>query len=166
MTNFSHLSRVGTALSSAVVLAFGMLLAAPSASADEADLVLYIDREFREELDIQGDGMDVGDITVANGQVSRKRGGKSVGTWTVVAIDASVNLPGGRIDRSATNAIKLKRGSIYMMSVVATNAGAPPSEKNVFAIIGGTGKYSGVRGEMTNTPLSSTRFKYEFYFVD
>jgi len=159
-------ARLTAIITAALVAISGSLIAAPSASAAKADLVWYIDRDFREELDIKGDGMSAGDITVANGQISEVRGGKSVGTYSMVGIDASVNIPGGRINRSVTLALTVDASTIYTMSMVATNGGVPPTKKNVYAIVGGTGKYSGVRGEMALRPLSDTRYKVSFYFVD
>lgn len=166
MTHSSRVARLATAVTAVVVLAFGALLTAPAASAAKADLVWYLDRDYREQLDIKGDGMTAGDITVANGQISEVRGGTSAGTYSMVGIDASVNIPGGRINRSVTLALTVGGGTIYTMSMVATNGGLPPSKKNIYAIVGGTGKYSGVRGQMVLTPLSESRNKVAFTFVD
>lgn len=166
MTSLTRKSRLATVLAATIAILFGSILTAPSASAAKSDLVWYLDRDSREQLDIKGDGMTAGDITVANGQISETRGGESVGTYAVIGIDASVNIPGGRINRSVTMSLTVGKNTIYAMSMVATNGGLPPTKKNLYALIGGTNKYSGVRGQMVLTPLSETRYKVAFYFVD
>jgi hypothetical protein len=77
-----------------------------------------------------------------------------------------VNIPGGRIDRSVNQALTVGKSTIYMTTLVSTNAGVPPADTFTHAIIGGTGKYSGARGEVIVKPLSDSRFKYRFFFVD
>lgn len=166
MTLLTQKSRLATVLAATIAILFGSLLTAPPASAAKADLVWYLDQDFRERLDIQGDGVTVGDITVANGQISETRGGESVGTFAAVGIDAAVSIPGGRRDCSSTMTLSIGKNSIYAMSLVATNGGLPPTKKTVYALVGGTGEYSGVRGEMVRTRLSDSRYKVAFYFVD
>ncbi len=54
----------------------------------------------------------------------------------------------------------------YTVGIKAANAGLPPENRFVRAIIGGTGKYSGARGEVVVRPISTTEFKYSFFFVN
>ena len=166
MTRLSNKSRFATLITAALVAISGALIAAPSASAAKADLVWYLDRDFRDTIDIKGDGDSHGDITVANGTISETRGGKAVGTYALVGVYATVNIPGGRIDRSVNQALTVGKSTIYMTTLVSTNAGVPPADTFTHAIIGGTGKYSGARGEVIVKPLSDSRFKYRFFFVD
>ena len=166
MNKLSNKSRIATLITAALVAISGALIAAPSASAAKADLVWYLDRDYREVIDIKGDGANAGDITVANGSISETRGGKAVGTYAFVGVEASVAIPGGRITRSGNTSLTINGSTIYTTTLVSTNAGLPPTDKFVHAIIGGTGEYSGVRGEVIVKPLSDTRMKYSFYFVD
>lgn len=166
MTSSTVIRRLVT-LSTAAILAMGSaVLAAPQSSAAEADLVWYFDRTFREVIDVGGTGDTHGDITVTNGGVSETRGGKAVGSYVTSQLTASIAIPGGRQDRKTDISIKVGRGVIYTTALVAANAGTPPRTTSAHAIIGGTGKYAGVSGEMILKPLSDTRYKVSFYFVD
>ncbi|MCF8530800.1 MAG: hypothetical protein K9G05_04450 [Candidatus Nanopelagicales bacterium] len=166
MNLLSSKSRFVTLIAAVLVGISGSLIAAPSASAAKADFVWYLDRDFREIVDIKGDGNTAGDITIANGTISETRGGKGVGTYALVGVEATLNIPGGRLDRSVNTALTVGKSTIYLTTLVSTNAGVPPTNSFKHAIIGGTGKYSGARGEVVVKPLSATRFKYSFYFVD
>jgi hypothetical protein len=166
MNLLSSKSRIATLITAALVAISGSLIAAPAATAAKADFVWYLNRDFRETIDIKGDGNTAGDITVANGTISETRGGKAVGTYAIVGVEATLNIPGGRIDRSVNTALTVGKSTIYLTTLVATNAGLPPKNSFAHAIIGGTGKYSGARGEVVVKPLSDSRFKYSFYFVD
>jgi|TARA_B100001093_G_scaffold512249_1_gene581745 hypothetical protein len=158
------------ALITATLIAIsGTLIAispASSASAEKSDLVWFIDRTYREVIDIKGDGDNTGDITVTNGIISEVRGGEPVGTYSTSQITAFVAIPGGRQNRQTTLAMKVGKNTIYTMALVSANAGTPPRKKITHAIIGGTGKYSGVRGEVVLRPLTDTLYRVSFYFVD
>ena len=166
MNKLSKRSRIATLVTAALVAISGSLLAAPSASAAKADLVWYIDRTYREVIDIKGDGDNTGDITVTNGTVSEVRGGEPVGTYATSQITAAVAIPGGRQSRQTMLAFEVGKNTIYTTSLITANAGTPPRNKITHAIIGGTGEYSGVRGEVVLRPLSDTRYKVSWYFVD
>jgi hypothetical protein len=56
--------------------------------------------------------------------------------------------------------------TIFATSLVEANGGTPPSKLTMFAITGGTGKYAGVRGQMALKPLSDSRYKISFTFVN
>ena len=166
MRRLSNKSRFATLITAALVAISGSLIAAPSASAAKADLVWFIDRTFREVIDIKGDGDNVGDITVTNGTVSETRGGEPVGTYATSQITAAVAIPGGRQNRQTTLAFSVGNDTIYTTALVSANAGTAPQTKITHAIIGGTGKYSGARGEVLLRPLTDTRYRVAFFFVD
>lgn len=166
MTRLSNRSRFATLITTALVAISGSVIAAPTASAAKADLVWFIDRTYREVIDIKGDGDNTGDITVTNGTVSETRGGEPVGTYATSQITAAVAIPGGRQSRQTTVAFSVGNNTIYTTALVSANASTPPQTKITHAIIGGTGKYSGARGEMILRPLSDTRYKVSWYFVD
>ena len=63
-------------------------------------------------------------------------------------------------------AFEVGKNTIYTTSLVAANSGTPPRKKINHAMIGGTGEYSRVLGEMVLRPLSDTRYKVSWYFVD
>jgi len=159
-------ARITAVITAALVAISGSLIAAPSASAAKADLVWFIDRTYREVIDIKGDGDNVGDITVTNGTISETRGGEPVGTYATSQITAAVAIPGGRQNRQSNFALMVGDNTIYTTALIAANAGTPPRKKFTYAIIGGTGEYSGVSGEVVLRPLSDTRYKVSFFFVD
>ncbi len=155
------------AFTTAGLLAAGsILIAAPSASAAKADLVWYFDRTFREVVDVGTQGDSHGDITVTSGNVSEVRGGKAVGTYSTSQITALILVPGGRQNRKTDLSITLGDSAVYTTALVTANAGTSPTTTIAHAIIGGTGKYSGVSGEMILKPLSATRYKVSFFFVN
>ncbi len=165
--NSSTTPRKIIALAAALFMSIGTaVIAAPSANAAKADLVWYFDRTFREVIDVGDQGNTHGDITVTNGNVSEVRGGKAVGSYTTSQIAVRVLIPGGREDRKTDIAISVNGGVIYTTAIVAANGGTPPTKTSAHAIIGGTGQYSGVSGEIILKPLSGSRYKVNFYFVD
>lgn len=156
-----------TALVSAAFIAVGSaFIAAPSANAAEPDFVWYFDRTFREVIDVGASGDSHGDITVTNGNVSKARGGKAVGSYSTSQVTAYVAIPGGRQNRKTDIGITVGKGVIYTTALVAANAGTPPTRTSAHAIIGGTGTYAGVSGEMILQPLSASRYKASFYLAD
>ena len=158
--------RILTLASAAIVAVGATLVAAPSASAEKASLVWYLDRTFREVIDIGKEGDSVGDLTVTNGNISETRNGKAVGSYVTSQITASVLIPGGRQDRKTDLALTVGNNTIYATSLVAANAGTPPTRRTLMAITGGTGKYSGARGQIVLRPLSDTQYKVSFFFVN
>jgi hypothetical protein len=163
----STLTRKLIALLTTVLVAAGVtLVAAPGAHAAKPDLVWYFDRTFREVIDIGRTGDSHGDVTVTNGNVSEVPGGSAVGTYVTSQLTASVAIPGGPQERKTDISIKVGKGVIYTTALVSANAGTPPTKVSAHAIIGGTGKYSGVSGEMILKPLSATRYKVSFFFVN
>jgi hypothetical protein len=153
------------ALAAAALIAAGStIVAVPGASAAKADLVVYFDRTFREVIDVGTQGQSHGDITVTNGNVSNTPGGKSVGSYSTSQITASILIPGGRENRKTDIGITVRKGVIYTTALVAANAGTAPTSTTAHAIIGGTGRYAGVSGELVLTPLSATRYKASFFF--
>ena len=155
------------ALAAAAFIAAGSaFIAAPGASAAKADLVVYFDRTFREVIDVGTQGTSHGDITVTSGNVSNAAGGKSVGSYSTSQITASVLIPGGRENRKTDIGITVRKGVIYTTASVAANAGTPPTSTTAHAIIGGTGSYAGVTGELVLKPLSATQYKASFFFTE
>jgi hypothetical protein len=148
------------------VVAATLFMGAPSATAAKADLVWYLDRTFRDVMDVGTSGDSHGDITVTNGNISEVRGGKAVGSYVTSQITVQLNIPGGRQDRKTDIALTVNGGVIYTTALVAANAGTPPTKTTAHAIIGGTGKYSSVSGEMILKPLTGTRYKVSFFFED
>jgi hypothetical protein len=166
MTTTTHFRKLIAFATTGFIAAGSILITAPSANAAKADLVWYFDRTFREVIDVGTQGDSHGDITVTNGNVSEVRGGKAVGAYATSQITASVLIPGGRQNRKTDISITIADSAIYTTALVTANAGTSPATTTAHAIIGGTGKYSGVSGEMILKPLSATRYKVSFFFVD
>jgi hypothetical protein len=163
----SSLQRKLVALLTTMLVAAGVtLVAAPGAHAAKADLVWYFDRTFREVIDIGATGDSHGDVTVTHGNVTEVAGGAAVGAYVTSQLTAFIAIPGGRQSRKTDISIKMGKGVIYTTALVEANAGTPPTKTTAHAIIGGTGKYSGVSGEIILKPLSATRYKVSFFFVN
>ena len=162
----THITKRILTLAAAAMVAVGStLVTAPGASAEKASLVWYLERTFREVIDIGKEGDSVGDLTVTNGNISETRNGKAVGSYVTSQITASVLIPGGRQDRKTDLALTVGKDTIYATSLVAANAGTPPTKRTLMAITGGTGTYSGARGQIVLRPLSDTQYKVSFFFI-
>jgi hypothetical protein len=155
-----------SALSAAILVTTGVaLISAPGAQAAQSDMVLYLDRTYREVIDVGAAGDSHGDITVTHGNLSATAGGKNVGTYATSQLTAIMTIPGGPQNRKTDMTLVLDKGTIYTTSLVAANGGTPPKKPAAFAIIGGTGKYIGAAGELTLNPTSDSRYKATLHFV-
>ena len=162
----STILRKTSALSAAVLVAAGVaLVAAPSVQAAQSDMILYFDRNYREVIDLGKTGDSHGDITITHGNLSSTPGGKNVGTYASSQITAVMTIPGGPQSRKIDMSMKLDKGMIYTTSLMSANGGTPPTKPVAYAIIGGTGKYMGVAGQVTLNPISDTGYKATLHFV-
>jgi hypothetical protein len=108
-------------------------------------------------------GLSAGDSYVSHAKL-RDRAGKLVGTYDVTCTITDANDDGNAWSICTTTARIQHRGTLIATGVaellhVTTSPGgfgvAPPVAR--FAIIGGTGAYTGARGAVTSTRKPSTR---------
>lgn len=156
------------AVISATVALVGIAVApvAHAAKAPQPDLVWYLGTPDRSVVDLPPTGPSLGDITVTNGDVSELPGKISIGFYTTNQTTVRVNIPGGREIRDVDLAISAPGGVIYATALIRANSGTPPTKAQTFAIVGGTGKYSGVSGQAIHSGFTAQGSKIEFFFVN
>jgi hypothetical protein len=156
------------AVISATVALVGISVApaAHAAKAPQPDLVWYLGSPDRSIVDLPPTGPSLGDITVTNGDVSELPGKISIGFYSTNQTTVRVNIPGGREIRDVDLAISAPGGFIYATALIRANSGTPPTKAQTFAIVGGTGKYSGVSGQAIHSGFTAQGSKIEFFFVN
>lgn len=159
--------RRATVLSAAVALA-GLSVApvAHAAKAPQPNLVWYLSSPDRSVVDLPPTGPSLGDITVTNGDVTEMPGKVSIGFYSTNQTTVRVNIPGGREIRDVDLALSVPGGFIYATALIRANSGTPPTKAQTFAIVGGTGKYSGVSGQAIHSGFTAQGSKIEFFFVN
>lgn len=156
------------AVISATVALVGISVApvAQAAKAPQPDLVWYLGSPERSVVDLPPTGPSLGDITVTNGDVSELPGKISIGFYSTNQTTVRVNIPGGREIRDVDLAISAPGGVIYATALIRANSGTPPTKAQTFALVGGTGKYSGVSGQAIHSGFTAQGSKIEFFFVN
>lgn len=156
------------AVISATVALVGISVApaAHAAKAPQPNLVWYLGSPDRSVVDLPPTGPSLGDITVTNGDVSELPGKTSIGFYSTNQTTVRVNIPGGREIRDVDLAISAPGGFIYATALIRANSGTPPTKAQSFAIVGGTGKYSGVSGQAIHSGFTAQGSKIEFFFVN
>ena len=156
------------AIISATVALIGISVApaAHAAKAPQPNLVWYLSSPDRSVVDLPPTGPSLGDITVTNGDVSELPGKISIGFYSTNQTTVRVNIPGGREIRDVDLAISAPGGFIYATALIRANSGTPPTKAQTFAIVGGTGKYSGVSGQAIHSGFTAQGSKIEFFFVN
>ena len=156
------------AVISATVALVGISVApvAQAAKAPQPDLVWYLGSPDRSVVDLPPTGPSLGDITVTNGDVSELPGKVSIGFYSTNQTTVRVNIPGGREIRDVDLAISAPGGVIYATALIRANSGTPPTKAQTFALVGGTGKYSGVSGQAIHSGFTAQGSKIEFFFVN
>ena len=156
------------AIISATVALVGISVApvAHAAKAPQPDLVWYLSSPDRSIVDLPPTGPSIGDITVTNGDVTETPGTTPIGFYTTNQTTVRVNIPGGREIRDVDLALSVPGGYIYATALIRANSGTPPTKAQTFAIVGGTGKYSGVAGQLIHSGFNAQGSKIEFFFTN
>lgn len=156
------------AVISAAVALVGVSVApvAHAAKAPKPDLVWYLGSPDRSVVDLPPTGPSLGDITVTNGDVTEVPGKIAIGFYSTNQTTVRVNIPGGREIRDVDLALSVPGGFIYATALIRANSGTPPTKAQTFAIVGGTGKYSGVAGQAIHSGFTAQGSKIAFYFVN
>ena len=126
-------------------------------------LVVFMAFGTREILDLGDPGATHGDVTTGTGPITKTLGGPSIGNYVYRA----ETIEGRDEDESrlTTLWVNLPGGSLVVTSLIDVPIGAPPTKKQLFVILGGTGKYAAAQGTMTLTPgfqPRSSRLAYRF----
>lgn len=141
--------------------------AAPAAKSYQApaNFKLYLTQTDRVEWDDGDPGTSVFDVVVGSGELRKKSGGSVKGTSTYRAETVRLDIPGGIEYRQSSQSYQLNSGTILTSGLIAVPSGARPVDPQDFAIVGGTGDYSGARGSMKFVPKSPNSYVVKFRFV-
>jgi len=131
-----------------VMIGTALLCLMSSVSAQEQTMTTYTTLSAPDYVDVGVQGMSVGDMYVRRGDVALSAGGPVVGQYYSQATIVFLDTANKESARSFFKEIILPEGSIYKMDFVQTKDGKPADGKHTHdgAIIGGTGKYAGIRG--------------------
>lgn len=159
-------TRVRAIAAIAASAAIAALSFAPAASAANAkpNLVWYLSSPERTMVDLPPTGPSIGDITVSNGDITEVPGKIAVGFYTTNQTTVRVNIPGGREVRDVDLSLSVPGGFIYATALIRANSGTPPTKSQTFAIVGGTGKYSGVSGQLIHSGFTEQGSTIKLYF--
>lgn len=160
-----NLSRVSLLTASVIAAGIGAAPGAHAAKAPAPNLVWYLGSPDRSIVDLPPTGPSIGDITVTNGDVTELPGKTAIGFYTTNQTTVRVNIPGGREIRDVDLALSVPGGYIYATALIRANSGTPPTKAQAFAIVGGTGKYSGVGGQLIHSGFTAQGSKIEFFFI-
>lgn len=130
-----------------------------------ADRIVYIERTFAETIDFGDSGSSVGDLRATRGVVRKSLEGKIIGRYTTTQWTIGPGGDRGLEERTITMEVAIGRNEVVMVSVYTAPKGETPVDKVVYPIVGGTGKYAGVRGTMTLVPVDDLRKRLEFRFM-
>ena len=146
---------LGTLLAASVTTALG---------APQGQMEVYVKRSKIEVIDIGAPGPSVGDISITTGPISKTNGGEPIGSYITRRITVVANQP-GKTEADVMQELRLPEGTILVSSILSLTALAPtPEREQVRAIIGGTGKYAGARGESMLRVLDSDTRLITFHF--
>jgi hypothetical protein len=132
-----------------MIVSFAALVS--PASAQEHQIVTFVDTalpDMVDVVDIAPAGPSVGDMYSRQGHVRFEPEGPVVGEYYTQATIIRLDEKNKTSARSFILKMILPDGSIYDMDIVETNDGRPAEEghKHEGAVVGGTGKYAGIRG--------------------
>jgi len=110
-------------------------------------------------------GPFVGDPRATRGVVRATRDGEVIGSYATSQVTVAAGLEGINEQRSAIMEIPIGRSDITMVSNYVVPVGAPPTERVVHPITGGTGRFLGARGSLTPIPLDAAVYRPVSKFV-
>ena len=136
--------------------------------AQENTLITYSNISAPEYVDLAPEGPSTGDMYIRHGEVHLTPGGAEVGEYYTTATIVFLNEAFQKSARSFLAETILPEGTIYKMDIVQLDHGRPVEAGHIHsgAIIGGTGKYAGIRGAYTIEILPSgleSKTTHEFW---
>ena len=134
-----------------LLVSISLLGFSAGALAQEQTLTVYLKKGYLEYFDEGPKEPSIGDMYVRQGEVSLSADGEAVGEYFTKATIVYLNKEINKSVRSYTAEIILPEGSIYKTDFLRMRDGKPISKdhKHTGAIVGGTGKYAGIRGSYT-----------------
>ncbi|GEM_PF-341919 len=125
-----------------------LFVLSPASFAADYKLVYYSDIQPPELIDQLPSGLSLGDMYVRNAPVRSSENGPVIGEYFSQATIIYLDLKNQKSARAYQAEAVLPEGTLYQFDFVQLNHGDPIKEghKHMGAIIGGTGKYAGIRG--------------------
>lgn len=152
-------------MSVAAVLATTLVGVNPATAAPGKDrpkpIVVFMAFGTRDVVDIGDPGASHGDVTTGTGPVWRTLAGKVIGDYVYRAETIEGD---GEETRLTTLWVNLPGGSLVSTALIEVPIGAPPTEEQLFVVLGGTGKYAAAQGTMILKPgfqPRSSRLTYQ-----
>jgi|TARA_B110000467_G_C18200656_1_gene411583 hypothetical protein len=131
------------------------------AYAEQLQLVQYADAPVHQSVDVNPEGRSIGDLRSRQGTFKATVDGPDVGEYFAQATVVSVNKAEKQTVWSQMIESVYPDGSIYKLDIIVlgdeTLAGG--GHKHEGAIIGGTGKYAGIRGSYEFEALKGGVYK-------
>lgn len=140
-----------------LVLALILISAAISQSVyAKPRIINFISHKTNSEtVDVGSTGLSVGDITINSGGLLNVNASANIGSYIARLIIVSVDIVGGTTTRDLLVSYSLPEGTVTTVNMNKFPLGTNfPVESSDRAIIGGTGRYAGVKGVATVTPIS------------
>ena len=127
------------------------------ACAEEYKSVTYADIDEPQMVDIEPAGPSLGDMYMRHGVKRSAPDGPVIGEYYTQAIIVYLDPLNQKSARSYFSEQILDDGSIYMADIVETTHGRPvePRHAHEGTVVGGTGKYAGIKGTYTVEVLDS-----------
>lgn len=137
-----------------MILAVLIISSAQSVYARPKNLNLSIVKEKIETVDVGAPGPSLGDISVNSGKIYDAKTNQLLGGYLARRITLSSDSTTGEDKRDNFDELSLPGGKVYIVgvSIINTkmNVPAAPGEDT---IVGGTGRYAGVRGRSIAMPV-------------
>lgn len=138
---------------SAAMLTTSFVVANPVTAASNGErpkpIVVFMAFGTRDVVDVGEPGATHGDVTTGTGPVWRTLAGKVIGDYVYRA----ETIEGvGEESRLTTLWVNLPGGSLAATALIDVPIGLPPTEEQLFVVLGGTGKYTAAQGTMTLKP--------------
>ena len=119
--------------------------------------------DTRTVIDVGATGSSVGDLTVTHGTLANSLEGEKIGSWTARVV---VVVPGATKEQRDTLVhFILPGGELMTRGIYVSPTSKPPTRPVRMAIIGGTGDYFGVRGQVLLTPLGDGNLRLNMDYV-
>ncbi|MDG2411693.1 MAG: hypothetical protein P8M21_07580 [Halioglobus sp.] len=133
-----------------VIFIVAVGLATPSIAQDNS-LVFYSPHVDPHYVDMAPAGLSIGDQYTRHGDVMSDPKGPVIGEYYSQASLIFLDTAAKKSARTYRHEVILQGGTIYAWDVIQTEHGEPvkPGHMHEGAIIGGTGKYAGIRGTYT-----------------
>ena len=131
-------------------------------------MVLFAETVGLTRIDNNTPGESDGDMVYRENALSKTLGGPVIGVAFTQSEVEEFNVEAKIDTRSVREEIQLPGGKIFAMGITRLSLGTlpPPGWHDTYAIIGGTGKYAGVRGTIRHTELQDGKtFKTLYTFL-